>query len=147
MIESTARAERFNLQSSSSPAFTWEAPEKPVCVRMPFTLIDRMEKEVVDNFRSLTSRGSEIGGILLGAATPGNPAIVSIDDYEVIPCDYSRGPLYRLSDSDMGRFERAIEQRSAGGLRVVGFFRSHTRKGLSLDAEDLSFFAARFRDS
>src|SRR5579872_6541937 len=147
MIESTARAERVNLQSVSSPAYTWEIPEKPVCVRIAFPLIDRMEREVVENFRSLTSRGSEIGGILLGAAGPGNPSIVTVEDYEVIPCDYSRGPLYRLSDADMGRFERAIEQRTAGGgFRVVGFFRSHTRKGLSLDAEDLSFFCARFRD-
>jgi TonB family protein len=147
MIESTARAERVNLQSFNSPAYSWEPPEKPVSVRMPFTLIDRMEREVVENFRSLTSRGSEIGGILLGAAAPGNPAVVSIEDYEVIPCDYSRGPLYRLSDADMGRFERSIEQRSAAsGLGVVGFFRSHTRKGLCLDPEDLSFITARFRD-
>lgn len=147
MAESTARAERYNLQSLSTPAFTWEVPNKPVCVRMPFTLIDRMEQEVVENFRSLTALGSEIGGILLGVAAPGSPIVVSIDDYEVIPCDYSRGPLYRLSDADMGRFERVIEQRCAGGgLSVLGFFRSHTRKGLSLDSEDLSFFSARFRD-
>ncbi len=147
MSESTARVERVNLQSVSSPAFTWEAPEKPISVRVPFALIDRMEREVVENFRSLTSRGSEIGGILLGAIVPGSRNTLFIDDYEVIPCDYSRGPLYRLSDADMGRFERAIEQnQAAGGMKVVGFFRSHTRKGLSLDSEDLSFFSARFRD-
>src|SRR5579872_1719485 len=126
MTESTARAERYNLQSVSLPAYTWEVPEKPVSVSMPFALIDRMEREVVDNFRSLTSRGSEIGGILLGSVAAGNPMIVSVDDYEVISCDYSRGPLYRLSDADMGRFERVIEQRLAAGGHVVGFFRSHT---------------------
>jgi protein TonB len=147
MNESTARAERYNLQTVSAPAYTWEVADKPVCVRMPFNLIDRMEKEVVENFRSLTALGSEIGGILLGSTAPGNPSVVSVDDYEVIPCDYSRGPLYRLSDADMGRFERVIEQRLAGGAKVVGFFRSHTRKGLSLDAEDLSFFSARFREA
>ena len=47
----------------------------------------------------------------------------------------------------MGRFERAIEQTSGGDLRVVGFFRSHTRKGLSLDSEDLAFLDARFREA
>lgn len=147
MTESTARVERVNLQSVSSPAFTWEAPEKPVAVRIPFTLIDRMEREVVENFRSLTSRGSEIGGVLLGTIAPGSPTTVFVDDYETIPCDYSRGPLYRLSDADMGRFERVIEKHLAGNAaKVAGFFRSHTRKGLSLDSEDLSFFAARFRD-
>jgi len=110
-------------------------------------MIDHMEKEVVENFRSLTSRGSEIGGLLLGTVSPGNPAIVSIDDFELISCDYSRGPLYRLSDADMGRFERAMQQRQGGNSPlVVGYFRSHTRKGLSLDAEDVAFLEARFRD-
>jgi protein TonB len=70
-----------------------------------------------------------------------------MEDYELVACDYSRGPLYRLSDADMGRFERALEQRLAsGGLVVAGFFRSHTRKGLALDADDLALFHAHFSD-
>jgi protein TonB len=115
-------------------------------VRIPFSLIDRLEREAVESFRSLTSRGSEIGGLLVGDVSPGSPMVVSIADYDLIPCDYSRGPLYRLSDADMGRFEQAIQQRLAAGRGVAGFFRSHTRKGISLDADDLTFFQARFRD-
>jgi protein TonB len=143
MTESTARAERFDLQTAAGPCFSWEVPQKPVSVRIPLALIDRLENEAVENFRSLSSRGSEIGGVLLGSNSPGTPMIVTLDEYELIACDYSRGPLYRLSDADMGRFERAIEQKRA---RVVGFFRSHTRKGLSLDPEDLGFFQLKFRD-
>ena len=33
-------------------------------------LVDRLEREVIDSFKSLTKRGSEVGGILLGAALP-----------------------------------------------------------------------------
>ena len=146
MTESTARAERFDVQTAASPLYLWEVPQKPVSVRIPFSLIDRLEREAVDSFRSLTSRGSEIGGLLVGDVTPGSPLVVSIADYDLIPCDYSRGPLYRLSDADMGRFEQAIQQRLAAGRGVAGFFRSHTRKGISLDADDLTFFQARFRD-
>lgn len=147
MIESTARAERIDLQPSTSPGYLWHVPQKPISVRIPFTLVDRLEHEAVESFRSLTSRGSEIGGLLLGQAAPGVPTVVSLEDFEPVLCDYTRGPLYRLSDADMGRFERALEQRTtAGGLQVVGFFRSHTRKGLSLDPEDVAFFEARFRD-
>src|ERR1019366_2250919 len=102
MTESTARAERFDVQTASSPWYLWEVPQKPVSVRIPFSLIDRLEREAVENFRSLTSRGSEIGG-----------------------------SLYRLSDADMGRFEQAIQQWLAAGRGVAGFFRSHTRKGIS----------------
>src|SRR5215470_1283950 len=146
MIESTARAERFDLQTSKSPSYLWEVPQKPVSVRIPFSVIDRLEREAVESFRSLTSKGSEIGGLLVGSVTPGAPLVVSIADYELIPCDYSRGPLYRLSDADMGRFERAIQQRLASGPGVAGFFRSHTRKGMSLDADDVAFFEQRFRE-
>ena len=38
-------------------------------------------------------------------------------------------------------------QHKAGKIQVVGFFRSHTRKGLALDAEDLQFLEARFRSA
>ena len=145
MLDSTARAERIDLASSEAQYFTWEVAQKPVAVRLPMALIDRLESEAVENFRSLTSRGSEIGGILLGSLAPGSPAIVTVADFELISCDYNRGPLYRLSDADLGRFEQALEKRAAGGSpRVIGFFRSHTRKGLSLDAEDLAFFEPRF---
>ncbi|MGA3020223.1 MAG: hypothetical protein ABSF62_24140, partial [Bryobacteraceae bacterium] len=148
MTESTARAERLDLPSSGGAYYIWQVPQKPIAVRLPLALIDRLEQQTVESFRSLTSRGSEIGGLLLGGIAPGNPATVSVEDFELIQCDYSRGPLYRLSDADMSRFERAIEQHGSGaGLRVAGFFRSHTRKGLSLDAEDMAFFEPRFHDS
>lgn len=145
MLDSTARAERVDIISPEGAYYTWEAPQKPVAVRLALPLIDRLESEAVETFRSLTSRGSEIGGLLLGFHTPGSPALVTVTDCEPIPCEYSRGPLYRLSDADLGRFEQAMEKHAAtGGTRVMGFFRSHTRKGLSLDAEDLAFFEPRF---
>jgi len=145
MLDSTARAERLDLTSSEPASYTWEAAQKPVAVRLPLALIDRLESEAVETFRSLSSRGSEIGGLLLGGVVGGNPSLVTVSDFELIPCDYSRGPLYRLSDIDLGRFEQAIERHASGAApRVVGYFRSHTRKGLSLDAEDISFFEPRF---
>src|ERR1035437_5329414 len=147
MTESTVHAERFEPQSSAALSYTWAVPQKPVSVRIPFALIDRLEHEAVERFRSLHSRGSEIGGFLLGYVSPGAPAAVTIEDYELVACDYSRGPLYRLSDADRALFEREIEQRrAAGGLVVAGFFRSHTRKGLALDADDLALFKAGFSD-
>jgi protein TonB len=146
MAESTARRERGEPVSAPLSTYLWEVPQKPVAVRLAFDFIDRLENEVIENFRSLTSQGSEIGGVLLGSVIPGSPVTVIVQDYESIPCDYTRGPLYRLSDADLARFERVIEQHSApGGVPVTGFFRAHSRKGLSLDADDLSFLDVRFR--
>ncbi len=152
MNESTARADRLGVPSSSAtpaapppPSYLWQVANKPVSVRLNLDMVDRLEREVVESFRSLSSRGSEVGGLLLGSVQNGNPARVSVDAYELVPCDYVRGPLYQFSEADTERFERAIAQRnSSGNLRVVGFFRSHTRKGLSLDSEDLAFFTGHF---
>jgi TonB family protein len=143
MNESTARAERFDLPSSPATYFSWEVAGKPVRVRMRMDAIDRLEREAVESFRSLTSRGSEIGGVLLGKFVPGDPMVVSVEDFELISCDYARGPLYRLADSDLERFDRTLAE---SGGRVVGFLRSHTRKGLTLDGDDLAVLDSRFRE-
>jgi protein TonB len=145
MAESVARRDRIDPPVVTN-WYQWEVAGKPVSVYLSFDVIDRLEHETLETFRSLTSRGSEMGGILLGSIVPGNPAVINIEDYATIACDYTRGPLYRLSEADLRRFEKAIEEHSAPGpIQVVGFFRSHTRKGLVLDAEDLQFLSARFR--
>src|SRR3954466_3861242 len=126
MNDSTARAARYESDSSPAPAYLWAPPEKPIAVSIPLAIVDRLEKEAVESFRSLGSRGSEIGGLLFGAFAPGTPLTVTIQDYEGVDCDYTRGPLYRLADADLARLDRAIEQRLAGGLRAVGFYRSPT---------------------
>src|SRR5215475_631763 len=144
MIDSTARAERFETGFAASPAYTWTVPQKPVSVRIPFALIDKMEKEAVESFRSLTSRGSEIGGLLFGSVEPGNPAVVVVENYEAIACEYTGGPLYHLTSAELTRLDRLVEQRKATGVTPVGFYRSHTRKGLSLDSDDLSLLDSRF---
>jgi periplasmic protein TonB len=144
MIDSTARAERFETGFAASPAYTWTASQKPVSVRIPFAIIDKMEREAVESFRSLTSRGSEIGGLLFGSVTPGTPALVTIENYEPIACEYTGGPLYHLTTAELGRLDRLIEQSRAAGVIAVGFYRSHTRKGLSLDADDQALLESRF---
>src|SRR5262249_54095499 len=83
-------------------------------------------------------------GLLIGAVTAGSPLLVSIDEYQLIECEYGRGPLYRLSPADLLKFQRAIEQRTGAG--IAGFFRTHTRKGISLDPDDVAGLDAHFRE-
>ncbi len=141
MTESIARAERV-APASGAPFYLWEVAGKPVRVRLPFDLIDRLEKEAVESFRSLSSRGSEIGGVLYGKFSAQEPYLVSVEEFELVPCDYGRGPLYRLTDADLARFDKLITQPNS---KTVGFFRSHTRKGLALDADDIQVMESRFR--
>jgi TonB family protein len=138
-------AQRSDPNSAASPYYLWEAPGKPVSVRISHNVVDRLDRAAVETFRSISSKGSEIGGVLLGCVFPGTPAVISVDDYEPIPCDYSRGPFFHLSDADTGRLQSALA-RGRDGVRVVGFFRSHTRKGLALDGEDLALMESHFRN-
>ncbi len=147
MIDSTARAQRFEADSSPAPAFLWAPSQKPVAVSIPLHIIDQLERQAVESFRSLSSRGSEIGGLLFGTASPGSPLLVAVADYESVECDYSSGPLYRLGEAERGRLDRVIEQRLAAGIQAVGFYRSHTRKGLYLDPDDLALFDSRFTEA
>jgi protein TonB len=149
MTESTARAERFERNAPERnapvlPSYTWTVPQKPVAVRMPLALIEKLERQAVESYRSLTSKGSEIGGLLFGSVTPGTPALVEIESYEMVPCEYASGPLYHLSEAELARLDRILEERRAAGMRPVGLFRSQTRKGLSLDASDLAVLDSRF---
>src|SRR5262245_62056234 len=134
MTETAARAEQIVTSGYSGPLYTWEVPGKPLSVSLPLSLMDSVEQETVQSFRSLSSRGSEMGGDLFGTVAPGKPAVVTISSFEPVPCEYSLGPLYHLSETDLVQLDRIVSRARATGMSPVGFFRSHTRKGLSIDA-------------
>jgi TonB family protein len=144
MTDSSARAQRFDTASSPSPVYLWTPAGKEVAVSIPLATIDGLEREAVESFRSLTSRGSEIGGLLFGSVVAGSPLTIAIETYQAVECDYNGGPLYRLADAERARLDRAIERQLSAGIKAVGFYRSHTRKGLCLDADDLALFESRF---
>lgn len=146
MSESAARVEPLEFRSSNSPTYLWRASGEPVAVRLSLEVVERLGQEVLENFRSVSARGSEIGGLLLGATVSGEQPEILIEGFEAIPCEYARGPLYRLSDADKQRFDAAIHAHREAGSAPVGFFRSHTRRGLSLDPDDLAFLGERFQD-
>ncbi|HWQ53453.1 MAG TPA: energy transducer TonB [Bryobacteraceae bacterium] len=148
MPESTARAERFEPQSPAMPFYIWEVAQKPVSVRISLDVIERLERDVVASFRSVSNRGSEIGGLLFGRVVPGSRPVVSVESYELVPCEYARGPLYRLADKDIETLDSVLRQRTAGdGQVLVGMFRSNTRRDLTCDPDDLALMTQRFKEA
>jgi hypothetical protein len=91
-------------------------------------------------FGAVPKRGAEAGGLLLGTITPGSPSIVRIEDFEPVPCHYRRGLSYLFTEDDSAGFEQAFERYKPDPSRsvyAVGYFRGHTREGLSLAPEDV----------
>lgn len=127
--------------------YVWELPGKPVAVHLNLSVVDRLAAEVMRGFGLVPKRGAEVGGVLLGAIEPGEQTIVRIEDFEVVPCDYKRGPSYLFTADDGIAFDEACSRWQPNpGLSnyAVGYFRSHTREGLALGPEDIELMEQYF---
>ena len=125
-------------EQETTPAgyWNWEPAGKPIRILLSLDAVDRMLTTVIDGFGSVPKRGAEVGGLLLGSRSRSDGKLsVIIDDYLPVTCSHRFGPSFVLSDEDLAEFEGAVRQNDG----VVGFFRSHTRDGLALGAEDLQY--------
>jgi hypothetical protein len=125
---------------AASGYYVWEVPGKSVVVHLNVAIIDRLAAEVMRGFGLVPKRGAEVGGLLLGSFEEGAQTIVRVEDFEGIACDYKRGPSYFLTDGDREAFEEA----RALSPSAVGYYRSHTREGLSLGPEDIELMQRFF---
>src|SRR5260370_42327350 len=116
--------------------YVWQAPGRPVVVHLNLNVVDRLAAEIMRGYGAVPRRGAEVGGVLIGtieagAAGSGKPSlalsVTKVEDSIAVPCEYRRGPSYLFTEEDGGRFEDASTQPG-----VIGYFRSHTRDGLSL---------------
>jgi protein TonB len=148
MTNTTIPGQAQGAASAAGSFYRWEAPGKPISVLMSLDLIDRLEREVLESFKAVTKRGSEIGGVLVGRVVPGAVTTVTVEQFEPVECSYSRGPLYLLTDEERAGLAATVARvkNSAAGLTVTGYFRSNTRRELVLDEEDLAIASESFSD-
>jgi hypothetical protein len=120
--------------------YVWEVSGQPVVVHLRLDVVDRLAAEVMRGFGSVPKRGAEVGGFLIGTIRPGAPAIVRVDDFEPVACEYRRGPSYLFTEEDGVALEdgwRRFQPSVSPLAYTVGYFRSHTRDGFTLAPEDL----------
>jgi hypothetical protein len=121
--------------------YIWGAPGQAVVIHLRLDVVERLAAEVMRGFGGMPKRGAEIGGVLIGTIRPGVPAVVRIDDFETVPCEYRRGPSYLFTEEDGVAFEeccRRLQPGASPSAYGVGYFRSHTRDdGFSLDQGDI----------
>ena len=126
--------------------YLWEAAERGFEVHVSLNVIDALLAEIMRGFGAVPKRGAEVGGLLLGSIERGAVTIVRIEDFEPVECGYTRGPSYLLSPEERETFEEAwarwrpevSQDNSSPQNYAVGFYRSHTREGLSLAPEDIA---------
>lgn len=130
-----------DLDSQAPGFYVWEVADKKVSIHLHYDVIDRLLMEVMRGFGSVPRRGAEVGGLLLGSSELTDRLTVKIEDYDPVPCSYMNGPSYLLSERDLHEFADSHDRWSSGPDRriyAVGYYRSHTRDGMSLLPDDLS---------
>ena len=145
MTNTTSPAESIGAPSGAASFYRWEVAGKPIQILFSLDLMDRLERDVIESFKAVTKKGSEIGGVLGGRVIAGSQPTVIIEQFEAVECDYSRGPLYLLADEDKARMKQALSRVGSAGS-VAGFFRSNTRRELVLDEEDQALAKEFFAD-
>jgi hypothetical protein len=134
----------------ASDYYVWSVPGKPVAVHLHLDVVDRILAEAMRGFGAVPKRGAEVGGLLIGSIQtgnePGSVSIVRIEDFEPVECSYKRGPSFLFTDEDRAVFESALARYadSARPAYAVGFYRSSTREGMSLEPEDLELMGRFF---
>ena len=111
-----------------------------MAVHLRLDVVDRLAAEIMRGFGAVPKRSAEVGGLLIGAIQHGYPAIVRVEDFEAVACAYRRGPSYLFTEEDGAAFDDAFERWQpmvSPSTYAVGYFRSHTRDGFSLAAEDI----------
>ena len=138
----------LELETETSTFYTWEVPGKAISIRLDFGVLDEVLSEVMQGFGSVPKRGAEVGGLLLGRITEGEPRVVHIRDFAPVISEHARGPSYLLSEADEERLTAAVERwredPSNRDVHIVGIYRSQTRDGLGLSEDDLALFEKRF---
>jgi len=143
------RAETLSIdpEAPSGEYVLWEISDKNVSIRVHGDVVDRLSTAIMRGLGAIPRRGAEVGGVLLGRAVLSEKLVVTVDDFEVVSCSYSRGPSFLLSPEEEAQFRETVAQWAPAPDRpvyAVGFFRSHTREGLRLSQEDLDLFNALF---
>jgi len=141
-VATFGQARAITQQYADHQYFNWQPPGKLISVEVRLDIIDAINRDVMEAFHTVPVRGAEIGGILLGNVEQGAKTVLHIERHVPVPCMYATGPSYRFSESDEIRFAETLAQFQAGRekLRLVGLYRSHTRKDLFLSAYDLAFW-------
>jgi hypothetical protein len=144
-----------HIENTAVPGtYTWQSPDKSRIVRLSLDVVDRVQQDVMRGFGAVPRRGAEVGGVLIGSVQHEEQdeavrTVILIDDYELVPIEYKRGPSYLLSADDSATFAALVERlRTAGdpAYQPVGFFRSHTREAPCLGEEDIQLLDTHFAE-
>ena len=134
---------KFTHHSAPAGYWGWEPAGKSISIQLSFEVVERMLGSIIDGFGSVPKRGAEVGGLLIGTRTEGTPVVYRIKEFVDVPCQHKFGPSFVFGPEDHESWQAALERANSS---VIGYYRSHTRDGLFLAAEDDELARRYFND-
>ncbi len=126
---------------------SWSAPKSSLRIEYPAAALEDMCADAVEALSRFRHGGVEIGGVLFGTHRDGTVRIV---DYRPLDCEYAFGPRFTLSEKDRANLRELIfapyRDPELRGLKVVGWYHSHTRSDLVLSPRDLELYERFFSE-
>ena len=140
MNSSTSGNGPDTVEPSFCSSCTWEFPEVAHTLELELRVIEWLNETMVQGMYSKV-KGVEVGGLLLGRTEAGDRPRTVIEGFTPILCRHSSGYIHHFSDEESSVLKRHSARWAPGPgkkLYVVGFYRSHNRKGFTLDEQDLA---------
>ncbi|HVW85692.1 MAG TPA: hypothetical protein VHB50_13480, partial [Bryobacteraceae bacterium] len=117
--------------SGSSGYFRWQPAENSPAV----LLSEAVMRVLRDQVTALPTRGSEIGGALLGNRDHATGEF-TIEEFQPIEIEHAAGPAYILSESDVQLWRAAVTELRQKSPAFIGIYRSQARPGFHVTPED-----------
>ncbi len=115
-----------------------EGPGDSFAVECLPVVMRQIQAEVIEGFYSTPKGGVEVGGVLYGARKSGRIVIMLA---RTLGCEHASGPSFVLSTNEHARLAALLEapqhDHNLAGMRVLGWYHSHTRSELELTPQDL----------
>ena len=122
----------------------WVSPDHSITIYLAFEVVDSINQALAEIAAQPPVRGAEIGGLLLGRSESKDRPTVWVNHFAPIRCSYRRGASWIVADEELDAFAEQIAESQEP--RIVGLFRSHTRKDLFLSSDDIALFSRFFAD-
>jgi hypothetical protein len=101
--------------------------------------METVRAQAVTGLNSCPRGGMEIGGVLYGERRGEVSRIIAAQE---LKCRHEKGPRFVLAEQDEATFREMLKPHN--GLRAVGWYCSHTRGGVALNANDCAILERYF---
>ena len=124
---------------------SWSTPQVRISIEYPLELMDEIRGAAWEGMQQLVHGGLEVAGVLFGARRDNSIRLLT---WRPIACEHAEGPSLRLSPRDRVGLTRLLEVAESdpdlAGLQRVGWFLSHARSDIFLNASDLEIYNGFF---